>query len=159
MQDPTALDYWTLAIAIIGAATGLAALATQVWSVALAGPRIKVGVAVAVSTAQGEWLVSIDATNVGRMPVTVADYGLAFKHDRGWMRATLQGMHPQHWQGPHGTYRLDDGDSVNWLVDRAVVADIAAGNGIRYLHGYMTLATGKRVISRSKIDAVTVANL
>src|SRR4051794_19077042 len=69
--DVTPLDYWTLALAIIGALTGLAALAAQVWSVALSGPRIKVSVANALPTADLRWVLSVDASNVGRLPVTL----------------------------------------------------------------------------------------
>jgi hypothetical protein len=39
VNDQTALDYWTLAIALVGAVTGVAALVTQVWGLVLSGAR------------------------------------------------------------------------------------------------------------------------
>ena len=137
MNDPTALDYWTLAIALLGAITGLGALAAQVWSVALSGPRIKVSVANALPTADVRWVLSVDASNVGRLPVTLVDYGIAFRHGREWKRAPIAAMDSRRWQGPQGPYRLSDGDSVTWLVDPAWIAETLREHDKRDVHGYM----------------------
>jgi hypothetical protein len=65
----------TLTVAIIGAVTGLIALSAQIWQTAVSGRRVKVSVINALATDTWRWL-SIDLTNVGRLPVTVADVGV-----------------------------------------------------------------------------------
>jgi hypothetical protein len=66
----------TLTVAIIGAVTGLSALTAQVWQAVVSGPRVKVSATSALATNTWMWWLSIDLTNVGRLPVTVADVGV-----------------------------------------------------------------------------------
>lgn len=58
-NEATALNYWTLAIALVGGITGVAALVTQVWGLVLAGPRV-VGILGSVVSAR------IDAASFGK---------------------------------------------------------------------------------------------
>lgn len=97
VNNATALDYWTLLIALVGGSTGVAALVTQVWGLVLAGPRVKVTVANALLTDNGVWAPSLDASNLGRLPVTLLDMGVTFFVGGEWQKAPLGAM-------PHGSW-------------------------------------------------------
>jgi hypothetical protein len=157
----SALDYWTLAIAIIGAATGIAALLAQVWQFALAGPRIKVAVSNAMTTQDGRWWLDIDVRNPGRMPVTVLDVGLVVEikgQESG--RMPIAALHPAMWQGPPLSYRLVDGNSESWRMAPEVVAlDLLQRKARHNVRAYVRLATGKTIDSRNRIDVVNLAEV
>lgn len=153
MDDPTALDYWTLAIAVLGALTGLAALGAQVWSFVLSGPRVRVGLTRAVLGSDGsEWL-SVESANIGRLPVTVVDVGATFRVGRKRWNVPFIGL-------PHGAsigrelaHRLPDAESETWLLRPANVAAVAAKNGAprdARIRGYVRLATGRTLRSRRR---------
>lgn len=157
MSDPTALDYWTLAIAIVGAATGLAALGAQVWSVTLSGPRIKVGLATSFMPGRDGWLLSLEVMNVGRMPVTLAEYGVTF----GDGKKIPVGMMGQGvvLHGPAGAHRLIDGESETWLFLPGPLAHEIQKLGNKEVRGYVRLATGKVVKSRQAVDIARIASM
>jgi hypothetical protein len=160
VDDPTALAYWTLAIALLGAVTGVAALATEVWGLLLAGPRVKVTVANALSTADGRWYLSVDASNVGRLPVTLLDVGVTFRAEGEWKRAPIAAMPEWMREGPSTPHRLPDAEQVTWLVHPASLAATAlAEHRGKDVKGYVRLATGKTVRSRNEIDVVNLASL
>lgn len=154
-----AVDIATLVIALVGAATGVAALVTQVWELVLSGPRVKVAVANAFLTANGAWVLSIDASNVGRLPVTILDMGVTFRARGEWKKAPLGGMPQGSWHGPDGGYRLADGEAAGWFVEPAVLLPGLAQFGVREVHGYVRLATGKTVRSHKRIDVPNLASL
>lgn len=160
MTNPTPLDYWTLAIACIGALTGVVALAAQVWSVVLAGPRIKVKVGNALVTQPSlSWVFSIDVSNVGRMPVTILEVGTCYRTGRTWKQAPVALMPPGTAQGPQTPHRLADGEAVTFYLRPAPLANAAQDAGVPEVGGYVRLATGKKVRSRKKINVVTLASL
>lgn len=159
MDNATALDYWTLAIALVGGATGLAALVTQVWGLVLAGPRVKVTVANALLSRSGAWALSLDASNIGRLPVTLLEMGVTFRADGEWQKAPLGAMPPGSWNGPEGAHRLPDGEAATWILDPGTVASGVAQRGATEVHGYVRLATGRVVRSRNAIDVVNLASL
>lgn len=157
MSDPTALDYWTLAIAIVGAATGIAALGAQVWSFALSGPRIKVSLATSFRPGTDGWFLSLDVMNVGRMPVTLAEYGITF----GDGKKIPAGMMGQGvvLHGPSGAHRLIGGEAETWLFLPGPLAEEIQKLGLKNVRGYVRLATGKVVKGRKTLDIVKIADL
>jgi hypothetical protein len=159
VNNATPLDYWTLAIALVGGVTGVAALFTQVWGLALAGPRVKVTVAPAFLTQGGDWVLSLDASNIGRLPVTLLEMGVTFRAGGEWKKVPLGGMPSGSWQGPQGAHRLPDGEAATWILDPGVLASGVAGLGAADVHGYVRLATGRVVRSRKAIDVVKLAKL
>ncbi|MEV5516270.1 hypothetical protein AB0L50_25720 [Streptomyces flaveolus] len=65
---------WTNALAIFGAVTGASSLGWQMWSHRLTGSRVEV-----LSTRlkrEGRWWVRTDASNVGRLDVTIVGYSV-----------------------------------------------------------------------------------
>ena len=90
---PTALDYWTLSVALLGALTGMAALAVTLRSVVLADPQVKVSVADAYPTAGGDWCLSVDASNVGAPACDDPGHARRGPRRRGGYRAN--GVPPQ----------------------------------------------------------------
>lgn len=159
MGNATALDYWTLAIALVGGATGLAALVTQVWGLILSGPRVKVTVANALLTRNGAWALSLDVSNIGRLPVTLLEMGVTFRANGEWQKVPLAAMPPDSWDGPEATHRLPDGEAVTWVLEPGIVAHGVAQRGAAEVHGYVRLATGKVIRSRKAIDVVNLASL
>lgn len=159
VNNATALDYWTLLIALVGGSTGVAALVTQVWGLVLAGPRVKVTVANALLTDNGVWAPSLDASNLGRLPVTLLDMGVTFFVGGEWQKAPLGAMPHGSWKGPKGAHRLPDGEAVTWILDPVALAPGVAARGAADVHGYVRLATGKVVRSRNAIDVVNLARL
>lgn len=163
VSGPTLLDYWTLAIAIVGALTGIAALFAQVWSHVLSGPRVKVGISNSLPIPDSgplRWVLGLEASNVGRLPVTITSSGLMFKGRDGETKKIPIGMARQAVIfGPHGPHRLPDGESATWLLEPAGIAQTVSEQGARDVRGFVSLATGKTVVGRKKIDIVNLANL
>ncbi|MBF4770279.1 hypothetical protein ISU10_21090 [Nocardioides agariphilus] len=160
----SALEVSTLVIAVVGAVTGVAALATQVWGLLIAGPRIKVTVANALVPIGGPggsltWALSLDASNVGRLPVTILDAGTTFRAGREWKKAPLGMMPADSWHGDRAPYRLADGEATTWILEPVTLAQAAEENRVRDVYGYVRLATGKTVRSRKPIDIINLATL
>lgn len=159
MKETTALDYWTLAIAVLGAVTGVAALVTQVWGLVLSGPRVTVTVASAFVPGQSGWLLSIDASNVGRLPVTVLELGTTFRAGGEWKKAAVGMMPAGTTLGPDIPHRLADGEAATWLLQPGTLSRTTAEHGVTAVHGYVRLANGKTLRSRRKIDVANLARL
>jgi hypothetical protein len=158
-DDVTALDLWTLVIAVLAAITGIAALVSQIYSHVASGPRVKVAVANALLTSNGAWALSVDVTNVGRLPVTILEVGLILDDDHS-KKVPIHAMHPAMRVGPDVPSRLIDGDAVAWYVEPADVATKIVANHWRHdVRGYVRLATGKRLISDNRIDVVNLAQI
>lgn len=158
MNDPTALNYWTLAIAVVGAFTGVAALVTQVWGLVLSGPRVRVEVSGAFRI-DGAWFVSLEAINVGRLPVTLLDMGVTFKIGRELKRSPIAMMPQEGVSGPRGGHRLPDAEAVGWQLDPIPIAKTLSELGVRNVRGYVRLATGDYVSSRKRVDVVKLASM
>jgi hypothetical protein len=143
----------TLALAIIGATTGIVALLAQVWQFVLAGPRVKVSVANVLTTPDGNWWLGIDVTNTGRLPVTIADVGVLVER-RGKEPGSMPygGLHPSHRSGPDLQHRLIDGDSVTFLMFPGPVAgELATEKARQDVKAYARLGTNKRLESRKRV--------
>lgn len=159
MNEPTGLDYWTLAIALLGAVTGVAALVTQVWGLVLSGPRIKVSVASAFAPGQTGWLLSLDASNVGRLPVTILELGTTFRAGGEWKKAAVGMMPSGTAVGPDIPHRLADGEASTWVLDPITLAKATEDHGVTAVHGYVRLATGQTLRSRRKVDVSSLARM
>jgi hypothetical protein len=125
----------------------------------IAGPRVKVTVANALLTSNGAWALSLDASNVGRLPVTLLEMGVTFRTRGRWQRAPVGVLPPGSWNGPSAAPRLSDGEAVTWILDPGALAHGVAERGAAEVHGYVRLATGKVVRSRNAIDVVSLAKL
>ncbi|MBB1495472.1 hypothetical protein J4N02_03185 [Propioniciclava sp. MC1595] len=159
MPNATTLEFWTLVIAVVGGVTGVAALATQVWSLILAGPRVKVTVATALLPSEGTWALSLDASNIGRLPVTLLEMGVTFRTRNGWQKAPVGAMPRERYQGPSAPHRLADAEAVTWILDAQALAHGVAERGAVNVYGYVRLATDKTIRSRRPIDVVSLAEL
>ncbi len=142
-------EQWaTLAIALVGAITGVLALTAQIWSYVGSGPRIRVTVSAALSTLSDSWLISLDATNVGRLPVEVLEVGLLLGLEKD-KRVPVHAMPSGTWHGEALPFRLLDGAQVSWIIDPAVIATAAAKHHLSpKVRGYIRTGTGKRVYSK-----------
>jgi hypothetical protein len=137
---------------------------------------VKVTVANAFHTNDGRWYLSIDLTNVGRLPVTIIDVGVLVERPgaaglvervgeaSGRVSASgtlpIAGMPHEYWIGPALSHRLIDGEAATYLVLPAVVAAGIAQEQARHdVRAYARLATGKRVESGNRIDVVNLARL
>jgi hypothetical protein len=161
----------TLALAIVGALTGLAALLAQVWQFAVSGPRVKVSASQAITTADGQWHLGIDLTNVGRLPVTINDVGVLVEtpSTRGRLidrylthteKMTMVGLGLAHWSGPPLPHRIIDGEAATYLLRPAVVAlGLASNNARKDARVYAKLATNKMIKSNrlKRIDVMALA--
>lgn len=85
----------------------------------LSGPRVKVTVASALVTGQRGWLLSLDASNVGRLPVTILELGTTFCAGGEWKKAAAGMMPPGTALGPGLPHRLADGESSTGFSSRA----------------------------------------
>ena len=82
---PTGFQWITLAVAAVGAASGLAALAWRAFEFKWSGPRVRVELALGIGDptgAGGQWLMIVEATNGGRSAVEVTGWGILLPDDR-----------------------------------------------------------------------------
>ncbi len=153
-------DAASLTLAAAGAATGLVALGAQTWQFRLSGPRIKVSMAQALTTADGHWHLSLDVTNIGRMPVTVLDVGIIVEVGSEKKTTSLAVLGPAMWVGPGLPLRLIDAESATFLAEPSVVAlGLRRENARQDAKGYARLATGQRIVSRNRIDVLNLAQI
>jgi hypothetical protein len=102
----------------------------------------------------------VDASNIGRLPVTILDMGITFRANGKWKNAPAAGMPPQLWQGTPAPHRLADAEAVTWLFrPDMLAASLAEEHGVKNVHGYVRLATGETVRSRNMIDVANLASL
>jgi hypothetical protein len=154
-------EWATLALAVVGALTGVAALGAQIWSYIASGPRIKVSLSDALMTASGKFQIGVDVTNVGRMPVEVLEVGLLLNKDND-KKAPIHAMHLAYWVGPDLPLRLQDGSQTAWFVEPSVIALKAREEGwTPTVRGYVRLGTGKVIRTRrgKARDALSLAQL
>jgi hypothetical protein len=134
-----------LILGIIGAITGVGALAWQVitWG--------KSGAVVTVTTCQafpidGDQLLHVSARNTGRSPVTVNEWGLRLP-DGGSMVALYPALRSSPL--PH---RLEPGAEASWYVGTAEVARFCAERGTRQqdMIAYVDLADGRTISAKER---------
>ncbi|TIC86363.1 hypothetical protein [Nocardioides sp. GY 10127] len=156
------MEIWSVAVALVGAVTGIAALVTQIWTHALAGPRLRVTLSNSLPIypdREGHWVLGLDASNVGRLPVTITSYGLVFRHEGEWRK--IPGFQPAsaQLQGPRGAHRVQDAENVTWLLEPVPFARTLAEHGAHDAYGYVSLATGRMIRSRKAINVVHLASI
>lgn len=152
MDADLALD-WALVGAVtgvFGALTGLTALALQAWQFHLSGPRVKVSLANGFQTPQLSAVLIVEVTNVGRLPVTVAEVGLALSNGK---RVPLAALNAHMFSGPAVPERLPDAEAMTWVAGPEEIARVVAQeNASPEVRAYVRLATGKRKQSRKKMN-------
>ncbi len=156
----TAEEWATLTLAVIGAVTGLLALASQIWSYVGSGPRLKITVTGVLVTGPGVWAIGLDITNVGRLPVEILEVGLLLSGDKN-QRVPVHAMASDQWHGQPLPARLLDGSQASWLVDPSPIAAKAQDlKTSAVVGGYVRTGTGKVIYSRRRNvqDALTLAN-
>jgi hypothetical protein len=148
-----------LVLAIVGAATGVAALCAQVWQFVLSGPHIKVIASNSMTTGDQRWYLGIEVVNRGRLSVTVQDVGIVVDAPKpGTM--PVPAMSPAWWNGPALPQRLPDGESLSWYVEPSVVAlNLKDHQARKDARVYVRLATNKTVRSRNRIDVLNLAQI
>lgn len=141
----------------VGAVTGITALVLQAWQFHLSGPRVRVGVGNGLRPPDMYAVLTVEVTNVGRLPVTVTGVGVAFGDDNNVPFASINA---RLYQGPDLPLRLPDGESATWVADPVVLAESVARNGGgRQVRAFANLATGKRLRSRRTVDVGHLAAL
>lgn len=152
----------TLALAIIGAATGVVALAAQVWQFTATGPRIKVRASNAISTDDGQAHLSIDLINVGRIPATINDVGIIVERpgSPAFRTMPMVELGNAYWSGPSLPHRLIDGESATYFLFPVAISLGLNGKNARHdIRVYAKLATDKLIKSRNRIDVKALADL
>lgn len=134
----TALDVVTLVTAMLGALTGIAALAWQWTTWSLSGARIQVdlkhawlGRGGAITGVPGTWkdtrppaagydleCLAVETRNVGRMPASITGWAVE-------VGVASLGYFDSPWNKPL-PHRLESGESVTWFVERATVESMSS---------------------------------
>lgn len=143
------MEVTTLVIAIIGAITGVAALAWQVITWRQSGPVVVVTATQAFPTygpGVGEPHVNVTASNSGRSPVTVKGWGLRFPDGQ-----TMVFPNPVPWSDPLPN-RLEPGADASWYVPTVEVARACAQHGVRQqdMTAFVNLADGRTISVRER---------
>ena len=135
-----------LILGIIGAVTGVVALAWQVITWRHSGAVVAVTARQAYSPAYDGPLVNVSARNSGRSPVTVNGWGLRLP-DGGTMICTK----PVLWSSPM-PYRLEPGADGSWLLPTHEVAHFCAERGVRQqdMIAFVDLADGRTIIAKER---------
>lgn len=151
---------WVLVAALtglIGAATGVTALALQVWQFQLSGPHVKTNASTGFSTQHQRWGLLLEVVNVGRLPITITSVGVELS-DR--QHVPLGGMNADFFQGPDLPTRINGGDAARWMVEPDwILLAIANRRVTTAVRGRVDLATGKTVRSKTTQDAAHLASL
>lgn len=138
-----------LILGIIGAVTGVAALAWQVITWRQSGAVVAVTAHQAFPASgdhPGEPLVNVSARNSGRSPVTVNGWGLRLP-DGGAMVS----VNPMPWSSPV-PHRLDPGADGNWLLPTYEVARFCDERGVRQqdMIAFVELADGRTIRAKER---------
>lgn len=138
-----------LILGIIGAVTGVAALAWQVVTWRQSGAVVAVTARQSLPASgdhAGEPLVNVSARNSGRSPVTVNGWGLRLP-DGGAMISS----NPVPWSSPV-PHRLEPGADGNWLLPTYEVARFCAERGVRQqdMIPYVELADGRTIRAKER---------
>lgn len=154
-DGPSTFDYFTLAIAIVGAITGLAALGATWAQFMLSGPRLRVYGATAIA-GEGVFYLSVTVENRGRTAADVS--GLSLRLPDGKTHVPV-GM--LQWQGqamgdPFPA-RLEPFTSRTWLVRvENVVRDLQEKGLKAKVTPFFSFA-GKEVIAKKPVDLADIA--
>jgi hypothetical protein len=138
-----------LILGIIGAITGVAALAWQIitWR--------QSGAVVAVTAHQafpaygdqlGEPHVNVSARNSGRSLVTVNGWGLRLPNGR-----TMVNLNPVLWSSPL-PHRLEPGADGSWYMPTHEIARFCAEHGVRQqgMIAFVNLADGRTISAKER---------
>jgi hypothetical protein len=160
----TALDFTTLVLAMVGAATGVFAILWNITQFVLAGPRVKVSIKEGITdgfqvvTGPGVWtnqmhrgfgpmspIVAIEVTNKGRLPVTISNASAVLSNQMAF--SSIEDMN--HRLDPYSSYtwRLP-ADQISTMVTVSHKMGSYTGNKV---WGRAALATGKVVKSSQPI--------
>lgn len=155
----------TVALSIVGAFTGLAALVAQVWSHILSGPRVRVRASNVVAdpfqSGDGHLWVGIDLSNLGRLPVTITDVGVVLEtRGNDWRKAPGITFGRNYWTTTQLPHRLRDSESASFFLAAQAAGALVRRESARHsVRVYAQLATGKVVRSRNRIDVVSLGEL
>lgn len=138
-----------LILGIVGALTGVAALAWQVLTWRQGGAVVTVTAFQAFPTygdQLGEPHVNVTARNSGRSPVTVNGFGLQLPDGRTMVVSSLPS-----WSSPV-PHRLEPGADGSWYIPTAEIARFCADNGIKQqdLIAFVRLADGRTTSAKQR---------
>ena len=155
-METSMLDIITLAVAILGVATGLASLTWQWYSFRRSGPDVSVQISWGLAPAsliddEGVFVLIVTANNAGRQPIQVTTWGIDLPGRMG----SIQTLYPNFGSAPIPTV-LEAGHSATWLMEMAKLEkklqDLSASKALK-LTGWISLGSGKKVASRPlKVD-------
>jgi hypothetical protein len=140
----------TLALAIAALVLSLASLVWQAWTFLASGPRVKVTTANALPMYDGrggDWMVTVEATNSGRAPCTVENWGIRLPGD-----ARLITTERPAWIPPV-PHRLEPHSSVTFYMAADGIRQIHLERGIpfRDMHPYATISGKGEVLSKDPV--------
>lgn len=142
------MEVAALVLGIVGAVTGVAALAWQVitWTKSGAVVRVTAAQAFVALGGSSEQFLNVTARNTGRSPVTVKAWGLQFPDGR-----TLAFLKPAPWSSPL-PHRLEPGAEGDWYALTAEVARSCAEYRVRQqdMTAFVNLADGRTIIARER---------
>jgi hypothetical protein len=152
-DPPAALDWFTLAIAVVGATTGIASLVWQAWAFIRSGPNVVVKASGGVTSFRPDnspdMIFIVEARNVGRSPCQVSGWGLDFPDGRQYV---------QFRPVPGSTsvpYTIEGGHCARWLVPMAhlsEVPELLTDDPVR-VKGFVHLGNGERIVSTRWYEA------
>jgi len=138
-----------LFLGIIGAVTGVVALAWQFITWRHSGAVVAVTATAAYPTygdQVGDLHVNVNASNSGRSPVTVKGWGLRLPDGR-----TMITTSPLSWSSPI-PHRLEPGADGSWFMPAHEIARFSAVHGVRQqdLIAYVNLADGRTINAKAR---------
>lgn len=143
----------TLAIAIIGAVTGVASLVWQAWSFLKAGPQVHVtnsfGI-IGMNDGSTRNVLILDASNRGRMGIEIRGWGFELPNKSHLVPGLRQ--LPISTPIPH---HLEPGHSASWhmfIRDLAPSVVALSQKGPLKLRGWVSLGTAKKKFARKPLD-------
>ncbi len=151
----TALDWFTLAIAVAGFVIAFVALIWNIVEWWLGGHRVKVETSVGLVSLGNsvEPVISVTARNVGRSAVTIESWSFVTPAPDAQVMQWVAWM---DWQGPLTPYRLEHGTSVEWVVPATQAHDLLKKHNLKpttQARGRVRLATAESIEAE---DAVPV---
>ncbi len=154
----TSLDILTLSVAIIGAVTGVVALAMQAVQFGRSGPRVRIQMGAAVSWETKDGCIAVEVQNVGRLPTTLLDVGFAFRitDDERHSGTRLESgplLPGGRWHGPPLPCRIDSADALRWEVDPRVVTRMVDDEPVAAVSAYVKMAGDRVVISTDRMSS------
>ncbi len=142
------MEVAALVLGIVGAVTGVAALAWQVitWTKSGAVVKVTANQAFLASGGPAEQFLNVTARNTGRSPVTVKGWGLRFPDGR-----VLVFPNPAPWSSSP-SHRLEQGSEGSWYAPTAEVARACAEHGVRQqdMTAFVKLEDGRTITARER---------